>query len=268
MIQSLRLKLTILYLVSFLLIYGLGGGAGLAVFYNGLTAALDEEIADLSSEIMPAIDFKYGIPSLKNWASTAMQQHLAFPAGIQIFDSKKLLLETYGVSGNSLLKGEIVVTNKGLPYRLRSRFEPLKVDKKTAGYLQIQIETDTRDDALKQCALAILLILPFLSLAVALAGYFFSGQAIKPVEKSIKVLKTFVADAGHEFITPVTVVEASIQTLEETLKDNGISTDILSIIVRASARMKELAANLIFLAKFDNPAPEMRMLSPLVPPNE
>lgn len=259
MIQCLRLKLTFLFLVSFLLIYGLGGAAGLAVFYSGLSALLDEEIADLSSEIFPAIEFKSNTPSLKNWASNAIQEHLSFPAGIQIFNQKKQLLESYGLSGKSLLKGEFSILNKGQPETLRSSYEQLKNDGKLAGYLQIQVETDTRDDALKQCGLAMLLILPFLAVAVAFTGYFFSGLAIKPVEKSIKVLQTFVADAGHEFITPVSVVEASIQTLEETLKDHGIGLEILSIITRASARMKELASNLIFLAKLDNPAAEMRM---------
>jgi signal transduction histidine kinase len=259
MIRSLRLKLTLLYLVSFLLFYGLGGAAGLAVFYSGLSVILDEEIADLRSQIVPVMEFKDELPSLKNWAGKMKQAQLDFPAGVQIFDTDRRLLETYGLTGNSLARGEFVVSNAGQQSRLRSTYETLKKDGKQRGYLQIQMETCTRDDAVKQCALAMLLILPFLLIAVALAGYFFSGQAIKPVEKSIKVLQTFVADAGHEFITPVTVVEASLQTLEATLRDRGLGTEILSIIARASSRMKELASDLIFLAKFEDPSSKMSM---------
>ncbi len=258
MIQSLRMKLTWLFLWLFLLIYSIGGGAALLVFNSGLSQALDEEITDLQEEIMPAIEYSNGMPSLKSWANAAAHEHLAFPAGIQIFDNNKKLLETYGTSGNSLLRGEFTVTlADNEANSLRSNYEPLKNDNKLMGFLQIQMSTESRDAAVIQFGMTMLLIFPFLSVAVALAGYFFSGLAIKPVEKSIEVLQTFVADAGHEFITPVTVVEASIQTLEEIHKEHGIGLEVLNIIVRASSRMKELASDLIYLAKIDNPAAEL-----------
>lgn len=257
MIQSLRRKLTLLFLGLFLLIYFLGGAAGLVVFYSGLSTALDEEISDLSSEIIPAIEFQDGKPSLKAWARAAAQEKLAFPAGIQIFSTDKRLVESYGLSGKTLLKGEFSISSERQNIDLRSNYEELKFNRKSAGFLQIQMSTEARDDAVKQYGLAMILILPFLSILVALAGYFFSGLAIKPVEKSIQVLKTFVADAGHEFITPVTVVEASIQTLEEILTEEGFGQDVLTIIKRASATMKELASDLIFLAKIDNPGADL-----------
>jgi signal transduction histidine kinase len=260
MIRSLRLKLSFLFLFLFLLIYGVGGAAALLVFYSGLTSALDEEIADLSEEIRPAIELKNGTPSLKEWARTATEQHLPFPAGIQIFDHHQHLLESYGLSGKSLLKGEFETKNDdGQPARLRSSYDQLKSDGHASGYLQIQMGTEARDDAVNQFGMTMLLIFPFLSVTVAFAGYFFSGLAIKPVEKSLKVLKTFVADAGHEFITPVTVVEASIQTVEETLKEHNLDLDVLDIMNRASSRMKELASDLIYLAKIDDPSAEMKM---------
>lgn len=257
MIQSLRWKLTLLFLSLFLLIYGLGGAAALSVFYSGLTAAMDGEISDLSSEVKPAIKYVNETPTLKQWAAAAAQEHLSFRAGIQIFNRDKQLLESYGLSGKTLVKGEFPIMKKGRQSSLRSNFQELKNNDKLDGYLQIQMDMDARNDAVRHFALAILLILPFLAIAIALAGYFFSGQAIKPIEKSIKVLKTFVADAGHEFITPVSVVEASIQTLEETLKEHGISLDILNIISRASNTMKELSSDLIFLAKIDNPGSDL-----------
>lgn len=258
MIQSLRCRLTLLFLCLFLLIYGLGGAAALAVFYSGLTTAMDEEITDLSSEVMPAIKYDGNtFPTLKTWAAAAASENLSFPAGIQLYDKNKQLLESYGLSGKDLFEGEFSLINKGRKANLRSNYEELKFNGKPSGYLQIQMDTDARDDAVRQFGLTILLILPFLAIAVVLAGYFFSGQAIKPMEKSIQVLKTFVADAGHEFITPVTVVEASIQTLEEILKEHGIGPEVLHIISRASNTMKELSSDLIYLAKIDNPAADL-----------
>lgn len=254
MIHALRKKLTLLFLGLFLLIYVLGGAAALVVFYHGLTLALDEELSDLSSEILPAIQLSTGVPSLKKWAAAAEHEHLTSPAGIQLYDPRKQLLEKYGLSGGDLLtKGELKTRYENKEVSLKSNFEELKEDGKQLGFLQVQISTDSRDTAVQQFGLTMLLMLPFLSVAVSFAGYFFSGLAIEPVEKSIKVLKTFVADAGHEFITPVTVVEASLQTLEEQLKEHNIGLEVLSMISRASQRMKDLASDLIFLAKLDNP---------------
>ena len=257
MIQALKTKLTLLVLGLFLLIYVLGGAAALLVFYHGLTIALDEEILDLSSEIIPAIKFSASRPTLKQWADAAKTEHLAFPAGIQIFDQKRAILESYGLSGKELIRGELIVQSDNQSITLKSNYHELRDQGKAVGFLQIQMSTVARDNAVRQFGLTMIFILPFLAVAVTLAGYYFAGLAIQPVEKSIKVLKTFVADAGHEFITPVTVVEASVQTLEETLKEHGVGLDVLSIIGRASQRMKELASDLIFLAKMDNPDGEM-----------
>lgn len=253
MIQSLRRRLTLLFLALFILIYGLGGAAALAVFYSGLTTALDEEIADLSSEVMPAIKLIDGIPSLKSWAAQAVKENLTFPAGIQLYDRNKKLIESYGLSGNDLFMGEFPIVSKGQNTSLRSNYEQILMDGKIYGYLQIQINTDPRNDAVRAFGLTMLMMLPFLALTVTLAGNYFAGQAIEPVEKSLSVLTTFVADAGHEFTTPVTVVEASIQTLEEILKEHNIDLDVLNIMTRASNTMKELASDLLFLAKMENP---------------
>jgi signal transduction histidine kinase len=253
MIQALRKKLTLLFLGLFLLIYVLGGAAALGVFYHGLTLALDEELSDLSSEILPAIQFSTGVQSLKKWAAAAEHEHLTSPAGIQLFDPRGRLLEKYGISGEGLKKGELRFNSENRNVSLKSNYEELREEGRYLGFLQVQISTDSRDTAVQQFGLTMLLMLPILAVAVSFAGYFFSGLAIKPVEKSIKVLKTFVADAGHEFITPVTVVEASLQTLEEQLKEHNIGLEVLSMISRASQRMKDLASDLIFLAKLDNP---------------
>ncbi len=257
MIQALRRKLTILFLTLFLTIYGVGGGAALLVFFSGLSTALYEEIDDLSSEIMPAITLTPTTPSLKTWAAAATKEKLKYPAGIQIFDKDKNLLESYGLSGKDLRTGEFTLQVNGKPIGLISKFEKLKFENKLIGYLQIQMATETRDEAVWHFGFAMLLILPFLAVLVTFAGYFFSGLAIKPVEKSLQVLKTFVADAGHEFNTPISIVEASLDTLEEILTENGIGLEILHIIGRASNTMKELSNDLIYLAKIDNPGADL-----------
>jgi signal transduction histidine kinase len=110
---------------------------------------------------------------------------------------------------------------------------------------------------MSQFEFTFLMMAPVLAVALGAAGYVYSGKAVQPVDKTLQVLRRFVADAGHEFNTPITVIEASLQTLEETLKENGIPTDVLDMISRASSRMKDLAASLILLARIESPDVEL-----------
>jgi signal transduction histidine kinase len=73
------------------------------------------------------------------------------------------------------------------------------------------------------------------------------------VGQTLDLLRRFVADAGHEFNTPITVIEASVQTLEEMFKEKDMPPDVLDVITRASARMRDLAASLMLLARMENP---------------
>lgn len=256
MLKSLRRKLTLWFIGLFLVIYGVGGATAIVVFESGLSAAIDDEIEALASEIMPSISIMDDKASLKKWAASA--EHLKMPASIQLFDNNKKLTESYGPAGTDVLaRGPVLTQLKDKTISLRSNYEKLTNDNKIIGYLQIQISTGHRDSAIQQFISTMLILSPFLVIAVGLTGYLFSKQAVEPVAKTMDVLKRFVADAGHEFNTPVSIIEASVQTLEESLKERNMSTEILDIIARASSSMKELAADLILLARIDSPEMEL-----------
>lgn len=256
MLKSLRRKLTLWFIGLFLVIYGCGGATAIFVFESGLSAAIDDEVEALAEEIMPSIRVINERPSLKLWATNA--GHLKMPASIQLFNADGKLYEAYGPPGVArLVEGPLSGMINGKSLSLRSNYERLDLPSKYPGYLQIQISTGHRDSAINQLIFTMLVLVPFLVIAVGLTGYIFAGQAVAPVAKSMDILKRFVADAGHEFNTPVAVIEASIQTLEESLKEHNLPTDILEIISRASNGMKELAADLILLASIDSPQMEL-----------
>jgi signal transduction histidine kinase len=253
MLDSLRGQLTSWFVGLFVALYCIGCVFGLVVFDSVLTAQLDEDLRELRSEIRPSVDFQSRKPTLKGWAENISSQQQLLTT-IQLYDSEGNILERYGPAGvEKLAYGTLFQRQANQNTSVRSLYKALQdSDRNTMGYLQVQVSTKHRDDALHQFGLTLLIMAPFFALAVWFTGYFFSAKAVQPVGQTLDLLRRFVADAGHEFNTPITVIEASVQTLEENLKENE-SREILEVISRASARMRDLAASLMLLARMENP---------------
>jgi len=253
MLNSLRGQLTNWFVGLFVVLYCGGSIFALLVFDSVLTSQLDEDCHQLSSEIRPSIDFKSHQPTLKTWAEHLFRQQKGLLATIQLFDNQGMLLESYGPAGVPTLATGTLSLPAGKNITVRSSFKKLEEVDQSNGFLQVQVSTSKRDEALHQFGLTLLILAPFFALAVWLAGYFFSEKAVQPVGQTLDLLRRFVADAGHEFNTPITVIEASVQTLEEMFKEKDMPPDVLDVITRASARMRDLAASLMLLARMENP---------------
>jgi signal transduction histidine kinase len=254
MLNSLRNQLTSWFVILFVLLYCIGGILGLFIFDSVLTSQLDEDIRQLRSEIRPSIDFSAHRPTLQNWAMHAQSQHQILLATIQLFSDNGQLLEGYGPCGVPKLSSGTLTQGSGTDHiSVRSNFKTLLDGDQVVGYLQVQVSTKQRDETMHQLGLTILILAPFFAISVWLIGYFFSAKAVEPVGQTLDLLRRFVADAGHELNTPITVIEASVETLEEMFKERHMSQDVLEVITRASARMKDLSANLMLLARMENP---------------
>ena len=83
-------------------------------------------------------------------------------------------------------------------------------------------------------------------------SYVFSGCAVKPVEESICMQKQFVADASHELKTPLTIITANAELLQEQYA--GISSEAdkwLEHVNQECREMRTLVESLLLLAKND-----------------
>lgn len=129
---------------------------------------------------------------------------------------------------------------------------PVRFQEKSIGFLQIQVSTEVQDDAIRQFAMAELVIAPLLALGVGGAAYVFSGTVVAPIEKSNQLLRRFVADAGHELNTPVATIEGCLETLKEPSKLGDMSDEIFEMLERASDRLRHLAKDLIVLARVED----------------
>lgn len=254
---NLRSRLTIQFVLLFVLLYLSGGAVAIFVFANQLDASLDDGLQDLAYQILPSVDFASGAPSLKRWALRAQDRHYQLLSTVQVFDRGGVLLEEYGPSGyGHLVRGTAVVDGTALeanPVSVRSRYMGVTEGSQKTGYLQVQVTTVQRDAALKQIILIMLSLSPFLAIAVGLCGSWFSGNAVRPVEETLELLRQFVVDAAHEINTPITVIDASVQTLEEVFAEQDFKDEILPIISRASGRMRGLGESLIVLSRMESP---------------
>jgi len=92
------------------------------------------------------------------------------------------------------------------------------------------------------------------TVAVIIASGFvfhFSSLAVRPLEESVRRQKRFVADAGHELKTPLTVIATNMDILEVDLEGQPEELEWVDSTNRQVANMRDLVADLISLSKME-----------------
>jgi signal transduction histidine kinase len=254
MLNQMRVKLALYFMCLVLVLHLIGATAFYVLFSVSLVRSNEALLSDLVSEIKPSIRIENGIPTLKDWAKRANEANSRVTASVQVFDKDKRLLEKYGDDGIERLGvGRMEERDPTGSKKVRSLNEKIHAEGKDCGYLQVQVSTKQNDQASELAIYATIVATPFLGALVAIAGYLFSGLALRPAEQAMQLTRRFVADAGHELNTPIAIIEASLEALTEILRENNVKEDLTEIIAKASARMSELASDLIFLARVENP---------------
>lgn len=111
----------------------------------------------------------------------------------------------------------------------------------------------------------LLITLSFVGLAALMVLFWFSYRfalrAVGPIEESYNKQKQFVADASHEFKTPLAIISANIDAIETSAKESVESQGEWFGYIRAELkRAEKLVDNLLYLARaegvnFDRNAP-------------
>jgi two-component system phosphate regulon sensor histidine kinase PhoR len=77
------------------------------------------------------------------------------------------------------------------------------------------------------------------------------------VERTESMRRTFVADVSHELRTPIASIAAAAETLEGAAPDDSERRELVGLIERQSARMRELIDDLMDLAQIESGAVEL-----------
>jgi two-component system, OmpR family, sensor histidine kinase CiaH len=263
MFRTLRWRLTIWFIMLSVLVYASVATLGMVFFHAGLTNAIDDELQELSRELLPTVDYDEGDLQLHEWP-IAFRKHspIKMLASVQLFNEEGKLVQEYGPKSiDRLLKGTTELM--GPEYAKRSFTTPVVASNgKTEGYLQIQLTTRLRDNAMHQFAFTVLLIAPFLLLSLGVCGYIFAGKVTKPIEETFSLLREFISDAGHELQTPLAIISAASENLSVQLEDTP-HAQRLNIISRNTDRMGKLVRDLVLLAKVDARAGAIEAATPL-----
>lgn len=115
-------------------------------------------------------------------------------------------------------------------------------------FADISSERATLKSLMETCALTGLLSCAvFFGISLLLARW-----AVKPVDNAWRQQKQFVADASHELKTPLTVIMANAQMLEQPEYDESQRRQFVSSILAMSKQMRSLVENMLELARADS----------------
>ncbi|MBX9689827.1 MAG: HAMP domain-containing histidine kinase [Candidatus Obscuribacterales bacterium] len=251
MFTSLRWRLTAFFVLAAAVIYLILASSEGLVMQQALDRALDEELQSIANEVETIIDLSNLDDELNRLKHS--KNIRAFMPTIQLFDRKQDLLATYGPIKNlqcfPCRRPERILNANSGAERLRVLTRSI-VEKNNVAWLQVTLSLRQRDLAISSYYQTFFLLSPLLLLGLAVSGYLFAIHATRPVEQSFAILRTFVADAGHELKTPLAILQANAEALAEGLSE---AENSVPIIVRTCARMAELVDDLLLLAKLEAP---------------
>lgn len=172
----------------------------------------------------------------------------------------------FDLEGNLLAKaGE---TAPGLPFeRLSTRYQPLR-DRAGNRYHQVSLPLKNRwgqpwgylkvgrslteyDGHLQAIQLFLALGLPITLVLVGIASWTLAGVAMEPVYRSYEQLRQFSADVAHELRTPISALQATVETTLGADHSLAEADGTLEIIQRQNRRLIHLIQDLLLLSRME-----------------
>jgi signal transduction histidine kinase len=86
---------------------------------------------------------------------------------------------------------------------------------------------------------------------VAVGGWILARQSTAPIERSIRHMRRFMADAAHELRTPLTILRSRAEVTLQRPRQADDYVSALQAVERESARMGGIVEDLLLLARAD-----------------
>ncbi|WP_236334244.1 sensor histidine kinase [Paenibacillus auburnensis] len=125
--------------------------------------------------------------------------------------------------------------------------------------LWIGEEVSKQEHLLKEMRLLLIGITLLLLVVTTILGYILAGRAILPLNQAFIRQQKFTAYASHELRTPLSVLQLSVDILEEEQhKLSPVHQTVLQDMKEEIERMTRLTGQLLTLARNDSPLQQMR----------
>lgn len=251
-LRRLRLRLTIWYAGTFLIILALLGIGLFATITSRFDRDLDLSLVDATGQlsslarergVAAAVD-QLRIPDrrLAVADSTGLPTAGAGAALDPWLQSLAQAAARNGARGGSHRDGERILRAQA------ARFHASDGRTLVAVAVADEVELEDRYTALIAEFAAASVIAAIL---VAIGGWIVAGQSAAPVERSMEQMRRFMADAAHELRTPLTVVRSRAEVALQRSRSPEDYVDALHGIERETIRLGRIVEDLLTLARAD-----------------
>lgn len=138
-------------------------------------------------------------------------------------------------------------------YHLLLMKKSLETNGYTHGFVIIGKDITSEKHLIKKITWTLFFLTLLFSLLYGFLGYYFAGQAMKPIRTAFQKQEKFVSDASHELRTPLSIFYSSVDLLlrEEKQSLSPFGQEVLSDVKIEAELMNKLVNDLLLLARND-----------------
>lgn len=131
--------------------------------------------------------------------------------------------------------------------------QPLDTNGYNHGYVIIGKDISSEKHLIERITWTLFFLTLVFSILYGLLGYYFAGQAMKPISTAFRKQEKFVSDASHELRTPLSIFYSSVDLLLREEKQNlsDFGQDVLKDAKAEADLMNKLINDLLILARND-----------------
>jgi signal transduction histidine kinase len=255
---SLRLRLTVWYTFSLLVVLCLGAAVVLREQRAVGLRRVDRELAALTATLTSVVRDELRETGDAGTAAEEARATVNAPGrAVAILDAAGRPLAArwdrlnLGTALPSAESGNRVWTAASPGGDWRVHASPQQFEKRTLVMLVAAPLSDVRREQ-HEVQEAMLIGIPIVLLLAAGGGLYLASVGLRPITEALRMQRQFMADASHELRTPVSVVRAAADvTLSRDHRDEAEYREALSIVGGQAQRLSRLVEDMLVLARAD-----------------